>query len=448
MSKQLLSCLSLCLLGFTAQAQWVNQPIGFAPNNAPFYIDAIDANTAWTVGNGFLTGAYAQPQVARTVNAGQTWTVTNLPVQTSAEEDFTALSAISASMAWVTTTVGGAGGRILKTTDGGLTWTTQSGPTVYGNSNSYPDLIHFFSATDGVTVGDAVNPSSPLEIFTTTNGGLTWTPVTNSPVAMRNEFPVATPPAVVGNHIWFVTQQGRVYHSPDKGLTWTVAAVGNGLMSGTSLVFRDLQNGLLCSLDDTGTSHELYRTTDGGATWGSIAYNGPLHGLGLSTVPGSNLYVSTGSDIGNGDQGSSYSRDNGQTWVSLESTLNHITTEFVSPAVGWSTSFSLTAGQLVGGANRFSGTLLATRPDAALQASLSVAPNPALGGLFTLQTACPGGSGAATVRILDVAGRLVQQRTWAGTAPLAFDLSQEPAGLYVLEVQAASGTARQKVVVQ
>lgn len=448
MNKRFLSCLSLCLLGFTAQAQWVNQSIGFAANNAPFYINAVDANTAWTVGNGFLAGAYAQPQVARTVNAGQTWTVTNLPVQTSAEEDFTALSAVSASTAWVTTATGSAGGRILKTTDGGLTWTTQSSATVYGTPNSYPDLIHFFSATDGVTVGDPVTSKGPLEIFVTTNGGLAWTPVTTSPAALTNEFPVSTPPAAVGNHIWFATVVGRVYHSPDKGLSWTVAAVGNGLTSATSLVFRDAQNGLLCSLDDTGTSHELYRTTDSGATWASIAYNGPLHGLGLSTVPGSNLYVSTGSDIGNGDQGSSYSRDNGQTWVSLETTLNHITTEFVSPAVGWSTSFNTTTGQLVGGANRFSGTLLATRPDAALQASLSVAPNPALGGLFTLQAARPNGSSPATVRILDVAGRLVQQRTWAGTAPLALDLSQEPAGLYVLEVQAASGNARQKVVVQ
>ncbi|MGY3087612.1 photosystem II stability/assembly factor-like uncharacterized protein [Hymenobacter sp. UYAg731] len=447
MNKQLLSCLGLCLLGFTAQAQWVSQPVGFAADIVPFYIDAVDANTAWTVGTA-IGSTYLQPQVARTVNAGQNWTVSNLPIQAGASEDFTGLSAISASTAWITTILNNnAGGRILRTTDGGQTWTIQNNAGVYASARSYPDFIHFFSATEGVTVGDPLPGSSQMEMYLTTNGGLTWTPITTSPAAQVGEFPEPTPPAVVGNDIWFVSVKGRVFHSPDKGLTWTVATAVPNLNSNATLAFRDAQNGLLSTLDDAGTNHGLYRTTDGGTTWIPVTYAGPLHGAGLSIVPGTSQYVSAGSDLANGDQGSSFSRDNGQTWVALESTINHITTEFVSPTVGWSAGLQFKSTGVTGVVNRYSGTALATRTDASLQASLTVAPNPALGGRFTLQAARTT-AGPATVRVLDVAGRLVQQQAWTSAAPLALDLSREPAGIYVLEVQAASGTARQKVVVQ
>lgn len=448
MNKHFLSCLGFCLLGFSAQAQWVSQPVGFAADIVPFYIDAVDASTAWTVGTG-ISATYSVPQVARTVNAGQNWTVTNLPIQTGADEDFTALSAISASTAWITTFLNNnSGGRILRTTDGGQTWTVQNSATVYGNAKSYPDLIHFFSATDGVTVGDPLPGTNQMEMYTTADGGLTWTPVAAPPAATLGEYPANTAPAVVGNHIWFVTMEGRVFHSPDKGLTWTAANAAPSLSSPATISFRDAQNGLLCTLDEMGgTNHGLYRTTDGGTTWTAVTYSGPLHGAGLSMVPGTSQYVSTGIDFGNNDQGSSYSRDNGQTWVALESTFNHVGTEFVSAAVGWSAGIQIKPTSVAGVVNRFSGTALATRTDAALQASLTVAPNPAVGGRFTLQAARATAS-PATVRVLDVAGRLVQQQAWTSATPLALDLSREPAGIYVLEVQAASGTARQKVVVQ
>ncbi|MEL5993050.1 T9SS type A sorting domain-containing protein [Hymenobacter segetis] len=448
MNKHFLSCLGFCLLGFTAQAQWVGQSVGFAPNIAPFYIDAVDANTAWTVGTG-TSSTYSIPQVARTVNAGQNWTVTNLPIQTGADEDFTALSAISASTAWITTFLNNnTGGRILRTTDGGQTWTIQNSATVYASASSYPDLIHFFSATDGLTVGDPLPGTNQMEMYTTADGGLTWAPVAAPPAAPLGEYPVNTAPAAVGNHIWFVTTEGRVFHSPDKGLTWTVATAAPSLGGPATLSFRDAQNGLLCTLDALGgLNHGLYRTTDGGATWTAVTYSGPLHGAGLSMVPGTSQYVSTGIDFGNGDQGSSYSRDNGQTWVALENTFNHIGAEFVSPTVGWSAGIQIKSTGITGVVNRYSGTALATRTDAGLQASLTVSPNPALGGRFTLQAARTTAN-PATVRVLDVAGRLVQTQAWTSATPLALDLSREPAGIYVLEVQAASGTARQKVVVQ
>lgn len=388
------------------------------------------------------------PQVAHTNNAGQTWTVSSPPVAAGVEPIIAALSAPDASNAWVTLKADLAPSAIMHTADGGLTWTTQSSATVYGSNNSFPDLIHMFSTLEGITIGDAQGGSAPLEMYRTLDGGATWTPVLNSPTAQFGEYPVEAPAAAVGNHIWFGTSTGRVFHSPDKGATWTVVTVDPNLDFVNTIVFRDAQNGLLVAADDQGISHQLFRTTDGGMTWTVVPYSGPLHGLGLSAVPGTSLYVSTGVDIGNGDQGSSYSRDNGQNWISIENNLDQYITEFVSLTVGWSASLSLTS--TVTGANRFSGTalVLANRADAALQASLTVSPNPAVGGRFALQAAGSTGNRAATVRVFDSTGRLMQQRAWASVTPLDLDLSQQPAGLYVLEVELANGTARQKVVVQ
>ena len=445
MKKIFLSTLGGCLLGLSAQAQWVNQPISYTPGLVAFYLDAIDANTAWSVGSPTLSTSYSAPQVARTTNAGQTWATSNPPVDAANVEDFTSFCAIDASNAWMTVKGPRIPGRILHTNNGGQNWTVQSSASVYGSRDSFPDMISFLSATEGITVGDPLQTSAPLELYRTTNGGTTWDAVLNSPATLTNEYPLSSPPAVVGNDIWFCTSKGRVFHSGDKGLTWTATVVDGSVSSLWKVAFRDARNGLACILDEQGQQHRLYRTTDGGATWTNVAYTGPLHGLGLSKVPGSAYYVSTGTNIGNGDTGSSYSRDNGQTWVSMETRLDHYITEFVSPTVGWSASFSLNPAS--GSANRYSGNLLATHTDAALQAGLSVSPNPAAGGRFSLQSARPVGS-SATVRVFNVAGRLVQQLAWTGTTPLDLDLSQQAAGLYVLEVQSANGTARQKIVVQ
>ena len=445
MKNHFVACLGLCLLPLAGQAQWANQRLGFAADTAPVYLDAIDASTAWAVGIE-VGGNYAPPQVARTLNAGQTWAVSTLPVRAALEESCTALTALNATTAWITTANGAGGGRILRSTDGGLTWTPQGSAAVYGSPDSAPGLIRFFSATDGLTVGAPLVAGGPLEMYTTRNAGLTWTPQPASPATLPWETLAGTAPAVVGNNIWFVTGEGRVFHSPDQGLTWTVASVSAPFASSATVAFRDAQNGLLSVADSAGTQHALYGTADGGGTWTPVPYTGPLHGLGLSRVPGTALYISTGANVGSPDQGSSYSADNGQTWVALESVRNHLATEFVGAGVGWSGSFTTQGGAIVGSINRFSGTALAARPGAAQPRPVGAWPNPATGGRCTLPARQWGG--AVTVRVLDGAGRLVQQHAWAPATALALDLSRQPAGLYVVELQTADGSIREKIIIE
>jgi photosystem II stability/assembly factor-like uncharacterized protein len=446
MKASLLALLGLSLAtGLTAQAQWVNQPLTFAsPASQALHIEPVDANNVWVASDAF--DVYVTPQLARTTDSGQTWTVRTLPLRTSQKEYVAGLSAISPSTAWlVSVPIDSLGSRIMRTTDGGQTWQTQGRGSAFTDPDSFAALVHFFSATEGVVAGQALAPGGNFEIFRTTDGGQNWTPVT-APATQGFEG-ISGQPAVVGNTIWFLTDAGRVFRSTDRGQSWTVSSLPTRVES-TGLAFRDAQNGLLVSLDENGTNHTLFRTTDGGQTWSQAAYSGPLHGIGLSAVPGTNQYVSTGSDIGNGDQGSSYSRDNGQTWVALENSVNHFYTTFISPTSGWSTGVRPTGPTALGdGVNKFTSSVLGTRAaETAAQAGWQLAPNPADHGQTTLRATKA--FGAAQVQVRDVTGRLVREYAWTGGTPLNLDLSQAGAGLYVVEVSTAAGRSHQKVQVR
>jgi photosystem II stability/assembly factor-like uncharacterized protein len=309
-------------------------------------------------------------------------------------------------------------------------------------------LLSFFNTNEGVVIGDPITRGAAFEIYTTANGGANWTAVAGTPTsAATGEFgsisyfgtPVLA--SVVGTHIWFATDDGRVFHSANKGQTWTVADTKlAGPISG--LAFRDEMNGLAVLSSDTDLSHQLARTTDGGATWTPVTYQGPLHGYGISRVPGTSNYLSVGADIGNGDTGSSYSRDNGQTWIDLESTINHLEVEAVSSTVAWT-------GALASGIYKLNSAVLGTRQDVALQKAMRVYPNPSADGQFTVQLGSNLGS-EAQVSVFDALGRSVHTQTVKAAANpvVAVDLAQQAAGIYTLRVSSESGAAQQKLVIK
>lgn len=435
--------LTACLLLTTAtQAQWLTQPINFA---APTYVSmlhAADASTLWVAG---AEGGGATRTIALSTDGGSAWTIRNLSVL-NATEEINALTALSSTTAWVATQYGQAGGRILRTTDGGLTWQQQTTAQQFAGPNSHPNFVYFFSPTEGVSMGNAPTPGAAPEVYTTTDGGTTWVAVAGVPVTTTGSA-VQNPPAVVGSHVWFSSFDGYVYHSPDRGRTWTASNSGAGTPL-WNLTFRDAQNGLASYTDPiNGGSTNLYRTTDGGATWAAVTnFSGPLHGAGMQAVPGTGQYLSVGGSLGNGPRGSSYSRDNGQTWVPLETQLGHLVLCVYSPTAAWSSAIDLSTRTPLG-VHRLTTTVLGTRPGAAARPALTVYPNPSPDGRFTLQLA--GAAAPTELRVTDALGREVYRtshRAAAATTPL--DLHPQRAGLYTLEVRSAAGVAQQKLVIQ
>lgn len=435
MNKILPLISGVLLTASVVQAQWVTQPIGFPdPVAAPYFIKAVDANTVWATGYNLLDDSSSD--FARSTNGGVTWTTGTVTGVNANTGIVTAITAVDGNTAWVT--VWGITSGILKTTDGGATWVRQG--TAFSSDDSYPNLIHFFNANDGVAQGDPLTEGGSFEVYTTSNGGATWTPVT-TPASLPDEYGVEATPAFSGDNIWFATSadgdNGRVYHSTNKGLTWTVAnaALPFGFFS---LAFRDAQNGLVSVLDENAES-VLKRTSDGGATWAEVNYTGEYSGFGLDNVPGTQQYISTGFF------GSSYSRDNGQTWVALESTRSHLRVDAVSPTAAWSGALDVDTFEGLG-MHRLSTAVLGSRAASPEQAGFRVYPNPSADGRFVL--AAKQAQKSTALHVVDALGRTVTRHTWQGTNPFTLDLSKYKAGVYTLEINSETGVSRQKLVVQ
>lgn len=129
------------------------------------------------------------------------------------------------------------------------TWALQTS----GTTNNLKS-IHFTSTSDGLAVGDGG------KIIRTTNGGSTWSNVnnmfSNGPVNFTNVF-------ALGTNAWITTDSGFILYSTNSGSTWSISSMPNYTTSleyvhfGTPLIGWAAGNNLKA----------LYKTVDGGLTW-------------------------------------------------------------------------------------------------------------------------------------------------------------------------------------
>ena len=298
-------------------AEWISQASGFTTINRGInYMSAVDSNIVWASGFDNNAPTNACSDFTRTLNGGDTWTpgiITNTTGLASAM-----IFAIDANKAYVPMykVSGSKPQGIYYTSDGGATWAKQTTAT-FTNSASFPNCVHFFNATDGWCMGDPI--SGEYEIYTTTNGGTTWTQVagTNIPNPTSGEFGVVGYYSAVADTVWFGTNKGRVYRSTDKGLTWTVSTVAAFSGKYIKPTFRTGMHGLVQD-KDAGTTGAICETFDGGVTWIPVTTSGTIYATDMAYVPGTeNTWVSSGSA---GNLGSSYSFNGGHTWTDFVGT--------------------------------------------------------------------------------------------------------------------------------
>ncbi|MDO7876182.1 T9SS type A sorting domain-containing protein [Hymenobacter sp. ASUV-10] len=430
--------LLLLLLTLPARAQWVAQPFTFdTPDVLAYRFAIVDANVLWAAG---YDESFANRSVALTTNGGTTWTRRPVPTLT-ATEFLTSVSATSALDAWVTIANATSGGRLLHTTDGGTTWTAPAAAPNFGPA--LPNFVHFFTPTNGVAVADPLSaPTDTFAIFVTRDGGLTWRPAASVPAPLPDENGVVLAPVAIGNFLWFATDEGRVFTSPDQGDTWLAAVSNTVAAEQYAVAFTDAAHGITVSVNGATSQQYLHATTDGGLTWQLLPHTGPLFSAGIAGVPGTNLLLSVGAgDLGPNDVGSSYSRDFGATWTALETSQYHVGVAAHGPTAVWSGASRADATSL--GIYRLGATALATRPTA--RPAQPAYPNPSLTGEFRL----PLPAAPATVAITDALGREVFRTTTPGLQPeLALSLRGHAPGVYLLTLSTAAGTTRQQLVVQ
>lgn len=231
--------------------------------------------------------------------------------------------------------------RIFVSRDGGDHWTlAHTNPDAKG----FYDAIAFFDEKAGLVVGDPVN--GKFVVRRTEDGGATWSDVAGleMPLAREGEGAFAASGTCLTaldqrNDAWFVTGgagMGRVFHSKDRGKTWTVAEspvkAGNASSGLFSVAFVDAMAGFVLGGDYKQPALAALngaRSEDGGKTW--IA--APVGESGFySSVRG--LALTNGELVAVGPTGTARSSDLGRTWKKVDDTpLN--AAAFAGPRAGW-----------------------------------------------------------------------------------------------------------------
>lgn len=292
--------------GFTAAAvTWTPQLTGV--NARLRGVSAVSDKVAWASGSAGT--------VLRTTNGGDSWTQVQVP--NSAKLDFRDVDAFSDKVAYVLSIGNGELSRIYKTADGGTSWTAQLTNT---DPKVFLDAMAFWSADRGIAYSDSVD--GQFVIFRTTDGR-TWSriPAAALPPALPNEGAYAasgTNVAVHGkNDVWIGTTASRVLHSADGGTTWSIAPtpIATSAAAGIfSVAFRDALHGIAVGGDyqkELEAVDNAAVTSDGGKTWT------PSRGLtGYRSVV-AHLPRSKSSWLAVGPRGADLTNDDGKTWSAL-----------------------------------------------------------------------------------------------------------------------------------
>jgi len=361
-----------------SQSAWIEQASGFsAMYRGVYHISIVNENIAWGIA---VDGTNGQPvkEFTRTTDGGNTWTAGTISaVGPLAPAN---ISAVSDQKAWVAMypTTTGNGGKVYYTSDGGQTWVNQNNSSMYTNSASFLNIVHFFNENEGFCMGDPVG--GKFEIYYTQDGGNTWTAVdpANNPDALSGEVGWTGVYTAYNNTAWFGTNKGRIYKTTDKGITWTV--YNTGLSDISDINFNNETSGIAIQkvYGSNGgiTTFSVKKTTDGGANWTSITPGSNVWKTDWAAVPGvPGKYFSVGTNGATGSSikyGSSYSLDYGATWTVIDTGVQYICVEFYNDNVGWAGGFSINA--TTGGIYKWDASTY-LKPVSEIQ-NLQIYPNP------------------------------------------------------------------------
>jgi photosystem II stability/assembly factor-like uncharacterized protein len=444
--KKLLLFLLITPFGLTAQNFWTEvAPFGNLSNYYPDQISIVDDEVVWAKGIPNSSPAYNQFSIS--LDAGLTWTNGEINLG-NIDFGIATLHAVSATRAYVAAfpTQPGSTGGIWKTDDAGATWTQQT--TAFNSGTSFANLIHFFDLNNGVAVGDPQN--GDFEVYTTTNGGVNWTAIapTDIPDPYTNEYGYTKIFEARGNNIWFGTNRGRIYHSNDMGLHWTVSQsplpdFGGSPFSG-HFAFKNATDGIM-----VGSDWQQWKTTDGGVTWTFLPSTiGHVRNSQIVCVPQTNnAYFSWGADIDMELNGSSYTTDGADVWHDLsvedQNPVYPFEAAFQTGAIGF--CIGVYENPNDGNETRFFrltdplNRLLKKQAFVAEKPFLA-APNP------TKDVVKLSGNSITSVDVYDICGKLLISKTYNGLKEVTLDFSQLQAGAYFAKANGNENSSTVKII--
>lgn len=401
--------------GGTCTYNWTPQTSGTA--NQFFSVSAVNDMIGWAAG--------AAATVVKTTNGGVNWTSAS---GTGITGDIYNIFAWSANDALCTTTPSST--FIYKTTNGGTTWTQ-----VYSLAGGFINAIQMVSPTEGYAEGDPVG--GKWTILKTTDGGSTWNRMATEPVQVGSEAGWNNSFLISGSNMWFGTNSTKVYRSTDLGLTWTSGAT-TGTVNTYSVHFNSATNGLAAG-------NATVKTSDGGVSYSaatSPGTSGNLNGLEgtgsewWSIRSGNTVYRST---------------DGAATWTNAHVQTGAVFQD-IDFAVGSNGCLSGWAVGNTGGIAKMSGnptgisTVSSEVPSSYLMKQNYPNPfNPTTNINFSIPK-----SGLVTLKVYDMSGKevavLVNEVKNAGSYLVGFNASDLPSGAYFYRITAGNFVETKKMM--
>ncbi|MDP1620696.1 MAG: YCF48-related protein [Bacteroidales bacterium] len=256
-------------------------------------IHFIDSNTGWAVGGDQVNGLSL---IAHTTDGGLTWVQ-----QTSGVQDMLySVYFTDANTGWTVGTQGGLAFNILNTVDGGANWNLQASFA----TTAFPKSVSFTNANTGWVVGEGGR------IYKTSNGGVMWSDLKTSVTADNQllysvDFENTTTGWAVGG-----LSAGKILKTMDGGTTWFEQASIDTINQLKAVQFIDQNTGWT-----VGSSGTILKTTDGGTNWvtqtsgitnalntvffldGTTGWAGGLSGKILKTTNGGDTWVLQSSGV-------------------------------------------------------------------------------------------------------------------------------------------------------
>jgi photosystem II stability/assembly factor-like uncharacterized protein len=261
--------------------------------------------------------------VLRTTNGGSTWSNVSpsLLPENATTFEFRDIQAYTATTAVILSIGEGNASRIYRTTDGGKSWK----PTFINREpTAFYDCMAFENEEHGLAMSDPVD--GRFRLIETWDGGASWKIVDPAgiPAALTGEAGFAASgtclEAAAGR--WYLASggvnPGRIYRS-NNGHDWKVAnsSITGGAAAGVfSVRFRGTKHGIAVGGDyenPTGNVNISSWSQDGGMTWQASVSFPAGYRSGVSWVPGLGKTA-----IAVGTSGSDITSDGGKNWRNFD----------------------------------------------------------------------------------------------------------------------------------